>query len=139
MGNVRVDTSDLGKLAARFEAAAEDLPRGARGVVEKGSLNVKNDARKRVGSGGYIGAYALTIGYDITETPARVTGEVGPDKSKQVGGGPKRTPGNLGPLLEYEYGKPWSSPRPHLGPALDAEAPRFEKAMEDLALKVIDL
>ena len=138
MEYVRIDTDEAGKLAATFDDAFETLPRGTRAVVQKGSLNIKNDARERIGRGGYIGAYGSTIGYETTERPDLVVGEIGPDKDKQVGGGEKRTPGNLGVFLEYEYGTPWSAPKPHLGPALDEEAPRFERALEDLAVRALE-
>lgn len=138
MDHVRIDTTELGALAASFDDSLESMPRETRAVVQKGSLNVKNDAKGRVGSGGYVGAYGSTITYDTIETPNRITGEIGPDREKQAGGGRKRTPGNLAWILEKEYGTPWSAPKPHLGPALDAEAPRFEKALENLAVKTLE-
>ncbi|GIF08660.1 hypothetical protein [Actinoplanes siamensis] len=139
MDELRIDTSDVGKLAAQIDQAVTILPREIRPVVQKGALNIKQDAKKRIGYGGHAGQYAATIGYESEETRTGAWAEIGPDKEKQVGGGKHRTPGNLGTLLEYEYGTPWSAPKPHLGPALEAEAPKFEKALEAVMLKALGL
>lgn len=139
MDQLRIDASDLKRLEARIDQAADLLPHQIRPVVQKGALNIKEDAKRRVGWGGYAGQYAATLGYESHENPTGAWAEIGPDKDKQVGKGEHRTPGNLGLLLEYEYGTPWSAPKPHLAPALAAEAPRFERALEDVVMKALDL
>jgi hypothetical protein len=134
---VRVSiTSDAGELAAELDGVGDRLPATIRPVVARASLNIKNDARARIGRSPHIPMYASTITYDTEETVTSVTAEIGPDKDKTVGGGPFRTPGNLGNILEYGTGD--TAPIPHLGPALDAEEPRFVRALEDAIAEAID-
>lgn len=129
MDGLRVDTSDLKHLAASIDAAAGVLPVKVRAATQKGALNVKKDAQQRVGRGPYTPRYAASITYDTELTATGASAEIGPDKDKVQGA--------LGNLLEYEYGTPWSAPRPHLGPALEAEAPRYEKALEDVVVEAL--
>jgi hypothetical protein len=126
---LRVDASDLKRLAASIDHTVAIVPAKVRAVVQKGALNIKKDAQRRVGRGPYIRRYASAITYDTQETPTGASAEIGPDKNKAQGA--------LGNLLEYEYGTPWSAPRPHLGPALEAEAPRFEQALEDAIVEAV--
>lgn len=139
MDQLRIDTGDLQRLEATIDQAAGVAARDVAAVVKKGALNIKKDAQRRVGRGGHRGAYAATIGFDFKQNPTGASAEIGPDKDKQVGGGEHRTPGNLGALLEYEYGTPWSAPKPHLAPALEAEGPRFEAALEDVIVRALGL
>jgi hypothetical protein len=126
---LRVDTSDLKRLAAAIDRSVNIAPAKVRAVVQKGALNIKKDAQRRVGRGPYIRRYADAITYDTQETPTGASAEIGPDKNKAQGA--------LGNLLEYEYGTPWSAPRPHLGPALEAEEPRFTQALEDAIVEAV--
>ena len=127
---------DLARLAYDLRAVAVTSPVVVRAVVAKGALNIKNDARQRASGIRHAPMYPYTITYDTTETPWGVSAEIGPDKDKVVGGGPYRTPGNLGAILEY--GTSRSAPIPHLAPALDAEEPRFLDALADAAEKALD-
>lgn len=139
MDEIKADGRGLKRLSAHLDESADKALRDIRAVVTRGALNIKKDAQKRVGRGGYVGAYPTTIGYDTQILADGMWAQIGPDKDRQAGGGKHRTPGNLGVLLEYEYGTPWSAPKPHLGPALLAEAPRFEKALEDAVVKALGL
>ncbi|GIF14788.1 hypothetical protein [Actinoplanes teichomyceticus] len=129
MDELRIDTTEVGKLAAQIDHAVEVLPREIRAVVQRGAFNIKRDAQKRIGRGPYLPAYARSISYDSRETPTGAWAEIGPDKD--------RPQGPLGNILEY--GSPGRAPIPHLAPALAAEAPRFEKALEDVVLKALGL
>jgi len=100
----------------------------ARAVVSRGSLQIKNDARRRAPGGGAAKHYPASINYDITETPVMVEGEIGPAEGRRQWG--------LGNLLEY--GSENNPPHPHLEPSLDAEAPKFIAACEALAGEVFD-
>ena len=53
---------------------------------------------------------------------------VGPDKAKRQGA--------LGNILEFGTRK--NPPVPHLGPAAEAEEPRFASAMQELAAKALE-
>lgn len=133
-GSVRITDVNgrdgLQGLIADLQHEAQIAPSRARKVVQKGLLNIKNDWRGRWSGIAHAPTIPYTITYDSFSLGARAGGEVGPDKDKQVGGGPHRTPGNLGALLEF--GGPKNAPIPGGLPALEAERPRFEKALEDL-------
>lgn len=131
MDEIRIDSSDVQKLAATIEHSGKVAITHVAPVVAKGALNIKKDAQERVGRGPYTPGYARSIGYDQKTTPTTSEAEIGPDKDKAQGA--------LGNLLEYEYGTPWSAPTPHLGPALAAEEPKFTKALEDVVLKALGL
>lgn len=106
---------DLGKIAGRF---VKDVMR----VVEKGSLNIKQDAAQRISGLAHAPHYPRSISYDVRHRVGAIEGEIGPDKS--------RTQGALGNILEYGTSK--NAPIPHLAPALDAEELRFVQALERL-------
>jgi hypothetical protein len=132
-----VDASDLSRLAAAIDESAATAQRDIRPVVQRGALNIKRGAQKRVAGIKSAPNYGRTITYDSHETPAGSWAEIGPETSKQVGGGVRRTPGNLGWL--FEDGTPTSAPIPHMRPALEEEAPRFERALEAVVEKALDL
>lgn len=129
MTGLDFDVSDLKRLAATIDQSIPVALRDVRAVVARGALNVKKDAQTRVGRGPYTPRYASAISYDSHQITTGAWAEIGPDKDKAQG--------PLGNLLEYEYGTPWSAPTPHLGPALEAEAPKFEKALEDVLFKAL--
>jgi hypothetical protein len=127
------DIDQLENFAADLAKVAKFAPEIIRKVVQKGALNIKTDARHRSSGIRHAPMYPYTITYDTTARGGLVQAEIGPDPTKQVGGGPFRTPGNLGAILEY--GAPKSAPIPHLGPALDTERPKFERELEAVALR----
>lgn len=125
----------LSGLVAELEHAARVAPEEARKVVQKGALNIKTDWRRRWSSISHAPTIPYTINYDTFIKGTQIGAEIGADKTKQVGGGPHRTPGNLAAFLEY--GGPRNAPIPGAAPALEAERPKFERAMNDLAPKVL--
>jgi hypothetical protein len=125
---VTFDTKELAALAADMDEAARIAPTEARAVVVKACLNIKADARKRITGLKHAPAYPYSITYDTVQLPRGAAGEVGPDKDKRQGA--------LGNILEYGTRK--NAPIPHLGPAAEAEEPRFARALEELAAKGIE-
>lgn len=123
------DTHDLLKLSVDLDRAARVAPVEARKVVAKGALNIKNDARRRITGHPHAPAYPNSITYDTGATPLGAWAEIGPDKDRRQGA--------LGNILEFGTIK--NSPIPHMAPAAETEEPKFAKAMEDLAGKVIEL
>lgn len=115
----------LAMLVADLKREAEIAPAESRKVVQKGCLNIKNDWRKRWTGFPHAPRLPYAISYDTTMTGERVEGEVGPDKDKRQG--------SLGNL--FEYGSVNNAPIPGGAPALQAEQPKFERAMEALAFK----
>lgn len=115
-------TGDRELLAALDRAQSRSVPEVEK-VVSRGSLNVKRDAARRVSGLAHAPAYPAAIGYDLFHTLTTVQSKIGPDKGRRQGA--------LGNILEF--GTSNNAPVPHLGPALDAEAPRYVKALEVLA------
>lgn len=114
-------------LAADLAAAGPRLVVAASAVLAKGALNVKNDWRASASGLRHAPLYPLSISYDITPTPTRITAEIGPDKTKPQG--------SLGNLIEFGSSK---NP-PHLdgARALAAEEPRFYAALEDVVASAV--
>jgi len=125
---IDVDSREVEEFRVILAHAADAAPGEVRKVVGKGALNVKNDAKKRVSGLAHAPAYPRAISYDTGSNATSAWAEIGPDKAKRQGA--------LGNLLEY--GSVHNAPRPHVGPAGDAELPRFEKALGDLAVKLIE-
>lgn len=129
MDELRIDVSGLTSLGRDLDAVPVKALVQTRAVVQRGALNIKKDARERVTGLKHAPAYPLAIGYDTHETLTGASAEIGPDKEKRQGA--------LGNLIEY--GSIHNPPRPHLAPALEAEEPRFRKALEDVAVKASGL
>lgn len=111
---------DLETLPARAE---KEFPR----IVSKGALNVKTDWRARWDAikrpATHIPHVVSGIGYDTDDAPPRW--------SAQIGVASTNSQAALAHLLEY--GSLNNPPYPGGQDALDAEAPRFEKAIADAA------
>lgn len=126
--DVRIEHGGLDRWVIKLDKAISDAPDEAAKVVERGALQIKNGARRRVGSPRHAPAYPSSITYETWRGMRGPVAEVGPDKNKRQG--------PLGSLIEF--GSINNSPRPHMAPAVDEELPRFEKAMEDLAARIME-
>ena len=116
----------LVELAADLQKAADTVVEQGKKVVGQGCLNIKRDAQRIVRGAshrGYLPHYPRSITYDVTREGDSVSVEIGPERGRLQGG--------LGAILEF--GTSHSPPIPHLSPALDAEAPGFERYLGDLA------
>ncbi len=118
------EVEDFEQALARVQV---DVHRGVEAVVKKGALNIKKDAARRISGLAHARAYPRSITYDMLPgiNPAA---EIGPDKSRRQGA--------LGNILAYGTAK--NPPHPHMRPAAGAELPKFEKALEDLAVKALE-
>ena len=129
MTGMRVDHSDVDRWVVKLDQAVSKAPEEATKVVAKGALNIKKDGQKRASAiGQHVRRYPAAIGYDLYQGLRGPTAEIGPE----VG----RGQGSLGGILEN--GSPTSAPHPHMLPAGEAEAPRFERAMNDLAARLLE-
>lgn len=126
--SIRIEHGDLDRLVADLDKVASRVPDEAEKVVAKGALNIKNGARQRVGSPAHAPAYPAALGYDMTSDRSGPSAEIGADKNKRQGA--------LANLIEY--GSVNNPPKPHIRPAADEELPKFERAMEDLAAKLLE-
>lgn len=120
-----IDTSELQRLSASIAAEAGRLPALARATVAKGALNIKTDTREHVSDSPYWARIAQTVNYEMAGNAFVSIATIGYDDVGQ---------GELAGI--YEFGSVKRDPHPTLMPAFDREAPRFEKAMGDLAAKV---
>lgn len=123
-----VDTSEVAAWSRVVVAAGADAMREGQPVVAKGSLNIKNEARRLARHGPHTPHYAASISYDVATGADWIEGEIGPVEGRRQRG--------LGNILEY--GTPNNPPHPHHEPALDTEAPRFYAAAEDLAARLVE-
>lgn len=126
--SLKFDTSEVAELADIMVDVAGVPPKELRKVVARSALNIKTDARRRITGHPHAKAYPSSITYDSHETPNGGWAEIGPDKQRRQGA--------LGNLLEY--GSVNNPPLPHMLPAAEAEAPKFRKAIEDLAVKALN-
>lgn len=124
---IRLDAHELDPFGSVLEQAGADAHREGEAIVAKGSLKIKNDARRLAPGTGHAKLYPASITYDITTGPDWIEGEIGPIEGRKQRG--------LGNLLEY--GGPRNAPHPHLEPALDAEEPRFYEQSELLAARLM--
>lgn len=123
-----VDTRQLLTYAADLDAAAAAAPGEVRKVVQRGALNIKTDWRRRWTGLAHAPRLPYAVTYDTREMPGGASAEIGPDKDK-----PQGALGNI-----VEYGTVNNAPIPGGAPALAAEAPRFERALEDLAVRLLE-
>lgn len=123
-----VTVSGLHELEDDLQKAVDESIERTEKVVSKGALQIKNATKQ--GWSGFAHAPALpnAVTYDIDVSGTVVSAEIGPDKAKRQGA--------LGNLLEF--GSVNNAPRPALNPALDAEEPRFIKALEDLEVHLLE-
>jgi hypothetical protein len=135
---IGVDMSEVNKLAADLMATSMLTLPAVEKVTQVAAIKIKKDAQKRIKAqtGKYFPLYPYTIGYDTQTKGVTVSAEIGPDKDMVIGGGPIKTPGNFGNILEY--GTARDAPMPHLGPALEAEAPIFERLIAEAGVRLVD-
>lgn len=128
-GSLNFDTSEVSQLGNILANAAGVAPAEARKSLGKGLLNIKTDSRRRISDSKHFRRVAAAITYESHETPGGGWGEVGPDHDHPQG------------ELAWipELGSLKTAPEPYMGPAGEAEAPKFAKAMEDLAVKATGL
>lgn len=123
--SLKFDNAEVAGYADMLVDAAGAAPAESRKVVAKGALNIKTDARRRRSGSRHLPGLASAITYEAQATPTGGWAEVGPEHGKRQG--------TLGHIPEF--GTPTNAPEPYMRPAAEAERPRFEKAMEDLAVK----
>lgn len=125
---MKFDGSELRGLEVSLAKAMAGAMKDVTAVVAKGALNIKNEARRLSPKGGHVRQYPNSITYDMRMSVRGPMAEIGPDKEKRQGA--------LGNLLEY--GSVNNGPHPHMRPAAQKEQPRFEKALEDVAIKALE-
>jgi len=123
------DTREITVLADAINKASRVAPADAEKVVFVGALNIKRDAQRRISGHRRWRRLPYAIDFDTYRSLKGPSAEIGPNHDK-----PQGPLGNIA-----EYGSPTSEPIPFMAPAADAEQPKFERAMEDLAVKALGL
>lgn len=112
------NVSDLRKLASDLRAASGTAEKLSRAVVAKTAADIERDAKNRAPVD--TGALRNSISHSIT------------------GGGMSA---DIGPTVSYapylEYGTSRMAPQPYMMPAADKHLPLFEKAVEQIAERLL--
>ncbi|MFF0823060.1 hypothetical protein ACFYUR_22085 [Micromonospora haikouensis] len=125
----KIETGELKKWQHDLDEVLLRAPDQVRGVVQRAAFQIKKDAQSRVRGLKHAPVYPYAISYDTRELAGPTfVAEIGPDKQKRQGA--------LGNILEYGTVK--NPPRPHMAPAADAEKPKFERALGDLAARLLE-
>jgi len=117
-----LDLSEFKALSASIGRASAALVAAEKPVVAKALLNIKKGTQSRVSTDPTWKRLAHTVDYDLFG----LTGVVGYRDQGQ---------GELASIAEY--GSARHAPHPALLPAAADEAPKFEKATLDAAIKII--
>lgn len=117
------DISGLNELIADLTDAPRKVQRGVDRVVDTGAKRMRDDWRQRASGSRHAPLYPKSITADSEWKRGAYVAEVGPDKSLPQGA--------LGNLLTF--GSVNNPPSGDDIAVADAEAPKFEKAMTDLA------
>ncbi|WGM21861.1 hypothetical protein QEH68_06720 [Paenarthrobacter sp. OM7] len=125
-----VDASDFDKLGEEFLEAAKKIVPETRKVVEKGSLNVKKEIQENFRGSSFEGA-VRNIRYKVKDVPDGIEGSIAPYLEQE----------GFGSLVGIAlYGSSKGGGGTVVDPihALEAEAPRFEKALLEVAGLVLN-
>ena len=124
MPEISIDAHEVRELAADFTRIPGELSRHAIPVLSKGASNIKNQMRESFEASGNAGFRYVgrTVSYDLHTEGNEYSAEIGPTK-------PEGALANVAIFGTPRGGGTVADPRE----ALEAEAPRFEKALADLA------
>jgi hypothetical protein len=130
MDHVGFDGRELAYVMTALDRASVVAPAESAKVVFVGALHIKQDARRRISGHPHFKALPYAIDFDpVTTTSRAAYTEVGVNKGKKQG-----PLGNI-----PEYGSLTLAPMPYMRPAVEAELPKFEAAMDALAVKALGL
>lgn len=123
---MEIDTSELRALAADLRGAGDLVGKHVNAVVSRGALNIKNQLRREMRDSRHFRPVASAISYDIHRAGFSsgdvIEAEIGPERG---------SPGSLANIAFFGTSRGGGTVPDPQG-ALDAEAPRFEKALSDL-------
>ena len=120
--------TSLDELAVELGRMGAEATKQVKGVVQRGSANVKREARQFSTGIAHAPRYPRSITYTVSATPTGWVGEIGPENTAE-------NQGFLGYV--YEFGNATTPPNAHMGPALDREGPRFLAAIDDVVRGII--
>lgn len=114
---------ELRDVARRLEMTGLRAAATATAIVTKGAQNIKEAMRTDAQGIGHAPDFPDAITYDVHQTLAGPEAEIGPDKDRRQGA--------LGNILYFGTSKNAPVRNPSVG--IDAELPRFEKALAEAA------
>lgn len=152
---INIDSSELRALGADMRMIPDRLQRHVVPIVERGASNIKREIRANFAGSTHFGQIAPTVRYDIHQTSFAGDGvteaDIGPMSTS--GGSGRRLTGVNFNRSDFHAPGPGAAPLAHIAihggarggggsvkdprEALDNEAPRFEKAMGDLAEELL--
>lgn len=124
-GSASLDVSELLDFGRKLASRA-DIVKAVKPVVSKGALNVKAGMRENMAASAHFGQVARSITYDTREGVDWAEAEVGPVTAGRV-------VGDLAHLAYFGGANNGGGAVRDPQAVLDEEAPRFFKALEDLA------
>ena len=125
MPSVEIDASELRAFSSELGRVPAKVVTGIRPAVRKAGVNMKNQLREEMKASRHFRA-AESISFD--EGDGGMAVEVGPTKSGA---------GNLANIAYFGGANGGGGTVPDPRGALDAEAPRFEKALTDLVGEIL--
>lgn len=125
MPSVEIDSSELRAFSSELGKVPAKAVTGVRPAVKKAGVNMKNQLREEMGRSKHFRA-ANSISFD--EGDGGLAVEVGPEKSGA---------GNLANIAYFGGAHGGGGTVPDPRGALDAEVPRFEKALTDLVGEIL--
>lgn len=123
------DTHEITAFADAITKASGAADKDCEKVVFRGAMQIKKDAARRIRGHRRLRKLPWSIDFDMYRSLKGPAAEIGPNHAKGQGA--------LGNVAEY--GTINNPPMPFMRPAAEAEQPRFEKAVEDLAVKALGL
>ena len=125
MPNVEIDTHEVKEFASELGRVPAKVVTGIRPAVRKAGVNMKDQLREEMKASRHFRA-AESISFD--EGDGGMAVEVGPTKSGA---------GNLANIAYFGGANGGGGTVPDPRGALEAEAPRFEKALTDLVGEIL--
>ena len=125
MPSVEIDASELREFSTELGKVPTKVVTGVRPAVVKAGVNMKNQLREEMDKSKHFKA-SRSINFDVSDGGMAV--EVGPTKSGA---------GNLANIAYFGGAHGGGGTVPDPRGALEAEAPRFEKALTDLVGEIL--
>lgn len=82
---VSVGSADLTSLIAALAKAPDEATEAARGVLQKGALNIKNALNQQASESLHFKGMAGSVTYETEIRRHSITAEIGPDKDRRGG------------------------------------------------------
>ena len=125
MPNVEIDASELREFSTELGKVPGKVVTGVRPAVVKAGVNMKKQLREEMDKSKHFRA-SRSINFDVSDGGLAV--EVGPSKGK---------PGSIANIAYFGGVNGGGGTVPDPRGALEAEAPRFEKALTDLVGEIL--